>query len=61
MKISEIISYLEKKKEEIGDVPIYTLSDDGRSTWVSGYEPQLVYEKHWQSKVKLWFVQDKGW
>lgn len=50
MKVSEVIKKLEKYKTVHGDVELLTIEDDGRSSWVVGYYPQIQYTKVWPMK-----------
>lgn len=44
MRVSELISKLEKFKKEHGDVLLYAERDDGRSSWVSPANLSIEYK-----------------
>lgn len=61
MKLSEIIAVLEREKARLGDVEISVLSSDGRSTWVSRYNPEIEHHKPWPAKEEIYELRHKGW
>lgn len=50
MKISEVIRTLENYRREHGDVELYAYEGDGRSSWVSGYKPNIRFDKRGEQK-----------
>lgn len=59
MKITDIITELQKAKTKYGDVQLYTENDDGRSTWVSLFQPVVTISKNHNGHA-IHLLQHKG-
>lgn len=59
MKISEVIEFLSKAKQEHGDLELFCFAGDGRCSWVEPYKPKLEYTNRWPLKKNqyLWVVK----
>jgi len=59
MKISEVIKLLEESQKKIGDVELRTQQGDGRSSWISVWNPKLVLHSPWPAKEPFYeLIQD---
>lgn len=48
MKLSEVIKYLVDELNTRGDVEVYKVVSDGRSTYSEKYQPLLAYREIWR-------------
>ena len=63
MKLSKIIEKLEAYKKEFGDVEIKFISNDGRSSWVSSFDPIIKYQftKTNPLRDKFYVIEHRGY
>ena len=61
MKISDVISKLEKYKKELGDVNLLFLNGDGQSSWVSDFNPTIKKQKIWPMKESGYTITHDGY
>ena len=62
MKISEVIIYLTKCKDNLGDIELFYDNDDGKSSWVSEYNPIIRQKATWKDKkTKRYYLEQEAY
>lgn len=61
MKISEIIIILDRYKKDNGDVIVWFEVDDGRSSWISSFHPQIKYKRYRPGEGHKHIISHKGY
>lgn len=61
MRISEVIKKLTDYQIQYGDVELLCENGDGRSTWMSSFNPVVTYGKQWPMKEKGYVIHHNGY
>jgi hypothetical protein len=61
MKVSELMTLLEELKNTKGDVVLYSVKEDGRSTWVSPIQVSIDIQRYQKQPTKYLISLNAGY